>query len=168
MFKGNQNENPNQQRVYEFMQQIPAQQADIPMQPTIPSLQVRILRARIMMEELMETIRDGLALDLFVDTDSGTIETLFENMHFQESQRPPDIVAVADGLGDQEVVNQGTAVACGINMQPIFDLIMDNNMLKLETGTIDQFGKLIKSPDHPSPVPAIAAAVQKQIDAPIT
>lgn len=42
-----------------------------------------------------------------------------------------DLVGIADGLGDLLYVVFGTAVAYGINIQEIFDLIHENNMTKV-------------------------------------
>lgn len=137
-----------QQKVREFIEGISSQTMNT--KPTIPSLEVRILRARLMLEECLETIDKGLGIDVFTFNDT-KIE--FEDLEFESSisGKQSDLVEIADGLADQIVVILGTAISCGINLGPIFDEVMHNNMLKLKTGTIDEHGKLIKSPDHPKP-----------------
>jgi predicted HAD superfamily Cof-like phosphohydrolase len=153
--------NPNQQRVFEFVNQIPSQAKDIPTRPSIPHLRVRKLRARLMTEELFELITDGLGLRMYLSSAEGLKEVLFEDVFFEEDgEKVPLLEMIADGLADCEVVNMGTAVVCGLNTQPIFDEVMNNNMLKLTTGTIDEHGKLIKAKDHPKP--DIASEVEKQ------
>jgi len=144
--------NHNQTRVQLFMERIPSQ-VNMPTKPTIPSLEVRILRARLMLEECLETIENGLGLSIWVDEDFiiSMKDLTFHERITGAQIREPNLVEIADGLADQEVVNLGTAIACGLNMQPFFDEVMNNNFLKLERGTIDKYGKLIKSGDHPKP-----------------
>ena len=144
--------NHNQTRVQLFMERIPSQ-VNMPTKPTIPSLEVRILRARLMLEECLETIENGLGLSIWVDEDFiiSMKDLTFHERITGAQIREPNLVEIADGLADQEVVNLGTAIACVLNMQPFFDEVMNNNFLKLERGTIDKYGKLIKSGDHPKP-----------------
>ena len=143
--------NNNQKRVLDFMSRIPSQATAIATSPRVPSIQARLLRARLMMEEPLETIRKGLGVDICLRDSEGRLhEILFENLSFSTG-REVDLVEVADGLSDSEVVNLGTAIVCGIDHQPVFDLVMDNNDLKTETGTIDEHGKLVKAADHPKP-----------------
>ena len=144
--------NHNQTRVQLFMERIPSQ-VNMPTKPTIPSLEVRILRARLMLEECLETIENGLGLSIWVDEDFiiSMKDLTFHERITGAQIREPNLVEIADGLADQEVVNLGTAIACGLNMQPFFDEVMNNNFLKLERGTIDEYGKLIKPEDHPKP-----------------
>lgn len=60
-----------------------------------------------------------------------------------------DLVAVADAIGDLLYVVYGTAVACGLDMEPIMNEIHRSNMSKVG-GTKNAYGKLIKPP-HYSP-----------------
>ena len=97
----------------------------------------------------METIQKGLGLDIWykskniLEAQERTIS--FEDLHFADSYIfKPDIVEVADGLADAEVVNLGTAAVCGIDHQKVFEIVMEANFRKFEGGTIDTFGKLIK------------------------
>lgn len=65
----------------------------------------------------------------------------------------PDLVQIADALGDILYVVYGTAVSCGIDMEPIVAEIHRSNMSKMQAdGTIirREDGKIIK-PDTYSP-----------------
>ena len=140
--------NVNQQRVKNFVERIPWQAKDLLKEPGIPPQQILVLRASLMLEECMETIQKGLGLDIMLSGSPLPIE--FENILFRVA-REPNLVEIADGLADQEVVNLGTAESCGIDLQPIFDCVMDNNDMKIATGSFSVLGKLVKHPDHPAP-----------------
>lgn len=145
--------NGNQRKVERFMEQIPSQAEKIKYIPQVPDLETRILRARLMLEEVMETIEKGLGLNILMRSgmaNTGKFLVEFCDIEFEHA-RTPNIVEVADGLADQEVVNLGTAAVCGIATQTVFAEVMENNMLKLKKGTIDEFGKLVKPPDHKPP-----------------
>ena len=152
---------PNQLMVELFMAKMHAhpsgcEKQPLPVCPTTPSVEVRKLRARLMLEETLETIRDGLGLD--VVTAFGPIKGT-DDVQFQEA-RAPNMIEIADGLADQEVVLLGTAASCGIAHQPIFELVMDNNLLKFAPGhKFDEGGKLIKPPKHPSPSGGISGTL---------
>jgi predicted HAD superfamily Cof-like phosphohydrolase len=152
--------NKNQQRVKEFMERIPSQAKHINSKPTMPPLNIRKLAAKVILEEAMETINFGLGLDIrmikWIQTggkDDILDESIeFETLHFEESkQRQPDLIELADGLADLEVVLLDAANFAGIPQQAVFDEVMDNNMLKLENGMIDAVGKLVKPVNHPKP-----------------
>jgi len=91
--------------------------------PTIPPSQVRVFRANLIKEEMQETL-----------------------VALQEC----DLVKIADGIGDSIVVLLGTAVACGISIQPIWDEIHRTNMLKKD-GPVRADGKRLKPEnwEHP-------------------
>lgn len=149
----------SQKRVEDWMRQVPLQTVNA--YPTILDLKTRILRARLMLEEVLETIEDGFGLDIFSGLQQCVSKEYIDTWCFEDRRRP-DIVKIADGLADQAVVLLGTAVACGIDLEPIYDVVMDNNDLKLKTGTVDTQGKLVKAKDHPNPAPEIQKALDKQ------
>lgn len=125
-----------------------------PDKPTIPSLEIRKLRARLILEEAFETIENGLALDIEIDV-YGTIYsdeiTFSPKLTIRLSAgdgkfRPkePDLVALADGLADLQYVNLGTAVACGIDLEPVFEEVCRSNESKWwTTNEVDY----LKQPD---------------------
>jgi len=95
-----------------------------PATPTVPDLAARRLRAKLIMEEAMETIHalglEVISLRPFIDAD---------HIDF-ESHKSPDLIEIADGIADSMVVLLGTAVACGIDMERIFDEVMRSNFSK--------------------------------------
>lgn len=101
--------------------------------PTIPSLEVRKLRAKLILEEALETIA-GLGLESILDLEhSGSGEVKIDGIIFME---PPESIGanieeIADGIADSLVVLLGTAVACGIDIKPVFDEVMRSNNSKL-------------------------------------
>lgn len=143
---------PNQERVEAFMDQIPSQLPSLYVK--MPSLQVRKLRARLLLEECLETINDGLGLSVWLGDENMSsifcVQLAMEYISFDD-EKQPSLAELADGLADLEVVTLGTASAAGLDMEPIFNEVMDNNMKKLGTGTIDVNGKLVKAKDHPAP-----------------
>ena len=59
-----------------------------------------------------------------------------------------DLVEVADAIGDLLVVVLGTAVAYGIDIDPIFQEIHRSNMSKFIDGHKREDGKWIKGPSY--------------------
>lgn len=53
-----------------------------------------------------------------------------ELRELEQAMLDNDIVAIADGVADLMYVVIGTAVAYGIDIDPIFDIVHDNNMTK--------------------------------------
>lgn len=100
--------------------------------PTIPSLEVRKLRAKLILEEALETI-EGLGLEASIDdipvTNISDID--FSDFHITK----PNLATIADGIADSIFVQLGTAVACGVDMEPIFEDVCRSNMSKLWTLT---------------------------------
>jgi len=128
------------------------------LKPTVPSEEVRHLRARLILEEAMETIH---ALGFFVNKDREL-----------ESSGDPSLLQIADGLADLHYVGYcGTGAACGIDMDPVFAEVHRSNMSKMwserdlkqqktlyPTGVVEKYGdglyrilvdgKVIKSPSY--------------------
>ncbi len=124
--------NKMQRQITEFHKEFEVLAPD---KPTMPSLDVRILRKRLMKEELQELI---------------------------DAMYDEDMVEIADGIADLLVVTFGTAVSYGINIEPIFNEIHRSNMTKRwKDGSIhhDEYGKVIKSPDYE---PAIIEPLLKE------
>lgn len=108
-----------QQQVAEWMQ---AFGQEVPDKVTMPSLEVRKLRARLILEEARETVT---ALGVYWDTDAGRWNETNGTDHSLEM--------IADGIADSLVVLLGTAVACGIDIKPVFDEVMCSNRSKMWT-----------------------------------
>lgn len=101
----------------------------IPGTPAIPSVSERILRGRLLLEEAIETIMDGLGLQATID---GTIIDL-RHVELSESEtRAYDPVETLDGLADVKVIANGTAVAFGLPMDEADIEVFESNMSKLD------------------------------------
>jgi len=149
--------------------------------PGVPSLEVRKLRAILILEEALETIQ---ALGFNVMFDSNGMHS--PSAKFVENNKL-NLEQIADGLADLHYVAYcGTALACGIDMEPIFKEVHRSNMSKLWTAeeinnpsnrqpvgiatpvwfnnlsfVKNEFGKVIKSPSY-SPA-NIQAELNKQL-----
>lgn len=133
--------------VREFM--LKADQS-VPPTPTIPPPEIRVLRAKLILEEALETINKGLGLDVHIN--SRFIRPLtIEGVAFIESnEHEPNLVELADGCADLKVVTIGTEIACGINGAPVFEEVMRSNMSKFPTTTRAD-GKILKGPNYTAP-----------------
>lgn len=119
----------------------------IPSKPTIPDKKVRELRARLILEEALETI-DALGIAVSVN---GSIAD-YQNFKFTHYKKEIDLAEIADGCADISVVTIGTLSACGIADLPILREVDKNNIAKVGPGShIDKHGKLVKPPNHPKP-----------------
>lgn len=119
-----------------------------PEHPTEPSLEIRRLRAKLILEEALETI-EALGFTIYPDRgfeDSLPLNecTLVENGDF-------NLVEVIDGCCDTSVVTMGALIACGVPDNPFLEAVDQNNIDKIRNGTIREDGKLIKHPDHKPP-----------------
>ncbi len=92
--------------------------------PTLAGKDVQLLRVRLIREELDELV---------------------------EAYQEGNLVDVADGLTDLLYVVLGSFVAHGINAKAMFLAVHQNNMDKIATGSKDDGGKFIKSPEHLPP-----------------
>lgn len=92
-----------------------------PFRPMIPDKDTRYLRVSLIQEELDE-------LDLALSTH--------------------DLVEAADAIADLLYVVLGTAVACGIKIQPIWDEVHRSNMTKFIDGHKNADGKWVKGPSY--------------------
>lgn len=95
---------------------------ECPSQPCIPSDTVQALRVRLHEEEAIDELCKAFLNE--------------------------DIVEIADSIADSLVVVLGTAVACGIDIEPIFNEVMRSNMTKFIDGYRAPNGKWIKGPSY--------------------
>ena len=146
---------------------------ECPDKPTLPSLEVRKLRARLILEEALETINKGLAIDVRFDDSLLDPWVEIRKIHFFAAADLPDLIELADGMADLQYVNLGTAVACGIDLEPIFEEVCRSNDSKFWSGSevdylknpsysfrsvgdnefcaTDSGGKIMKSPSFRKP-----------------
>lgn len=144
-------------RVHSFMQH--AGQATPPA-PVMPDEETRIFRAKLIMEETLETIK---GLGVLVQTKNrnqyGFPEDVVKGrVDFRASGDEPDMVEIIDGVADISVVSIGTALACGVAIDPILGLVDDANLRKFGPGGYksdgtdgNPKGKWIKPKDWQAP-----------------
>lgn len=111
---------------------------EVPPGQTVPSPEVRILRAKLIYEECMETI-EALGVDHIMGqfVDAG-------EKHYNSKK-------VLDGVGDTSVVSVGTLIACGLSYvyPEALERIDINNLSKVGPGAIwREDGKLLKPPGY--------------------
>lgn len=134
----------HQERVAKFMGHA---KQKTPRTPCIPDEETRLLRARLILEEALETVN---ALGVSVYDHIGTLITE-EDLDLRADCQP-NLVEIADGCADVAVVTTGTALACGIDMRPIQKLVDENNLAKFGPGhSFREDGKLQKPPGHKPP-----------------
>lgn len=134
---------------------------EIPVKPTIPSREVRELRARLIMEEAIETcIALGFEPEVDFMGDLKEAKDYEINMipigDWDENQEfiyaDVNLEEIIDGCADISVVTTGTLSACGIPDLPVLEEVDQNNILKIETGHRNPVtGKWEKAKDHPKP-----------------
>lgn len=125
----------HQQRVEEFM--VKAKQ-EIPDRPTLPDEKTRRLRAKLILEEALETVRElGFHLVVSGMHDDETIdltdkETFRKHVFPETTQAGPSLEGIADGCCDIIVVTSGTLSACGIADDSVQREVDCNNLRKFE------------------------------------
>lgn len=137
--------NDHQAQVKEFMQVMGQDQF---LHPDMPTLKVQKLRIELEEEEFKERIQavHDPAITSLVNTEK-LIDVL---------------VPIADAIGDILYVVYGDAVAHGIDIHLIFDIIHKANMQKLN-GPISPSGKRLKPAGWQSPHEAIREELRRQI-----
>ena len=122
---------------------------EVPVKITKPSEAVRLLRAKLILEEALETINLGLGVNIY--NPDNFILKLSSSFEFRIIN-PFNMVELIDGCCDLKVVTTGTLSACGIPDMPFQEEIDKNNLEKFNTGyKIRDDGKIIKSPLHKAP-----------------
>lgn len=125
---------------------------DVPVVPAVPDEEIRRLRAKLILEEALETIA---ALGFQLNHD-GLLE--------QTTNAAIDILEVIDGCCDIAVVTTGTLSAFGVPDLPFQREVNRNNLAKFKPGhSWREDGKLIKPPGHKPPnLAAILTGVMMQ------
>ncbi len=123
--------NDAQRGVLEFHKQFDIRIATV---PTVPDEKTRALRVRLIQEEFDE---------------------------LKEALNAKDLPNIAKELADLLYVVYGTAVSCGIDMDPVFQEVQRSNMSKVG-GYKREDGKLVKPPTY-SPA-NMGPILEKQIN----
>ena len=138
---------PHYNRVLEFM--LRAKQ-DCPLVPTMPSDKVRELRARLILEEALETI-EALGFRVKVADSVDEHEVSMATIVLKPTGYE-NLIELVDGCADLSVVTVGTLIAAGVKDVPVLECVDENNLQKFSEGhRINEFGKLIKPPNHRPP-----------------
>lgn len=136
----------HQQRIEAFMA-LAGQAA--PGHPALPSLEIRKLRAKLILEEALEAIN---ALGFNVIASVSPVGTSQDQLSLVEHGLGPDLVGIADGCADVSVVTIGTLSACGIGDEALLKLVDENNLAKFGPGGHRrEDGKWVKPPGHQPP-----------------
>ncbi len=133
--------NQIQSQVKDFM--VAAGQ-ECPTQPTIPDAQTRVLRVRLLLEEVLELAE---ASGVSVLSYSNRKATTLKDFVFLADDKS-DLVEIADALCDINYVSYGAAVAYGLDLEPLEQAVHDSNMTKFIDGHRDSNGKWIKGPSY--------------------
>lgn len=109
---------------------------DVPASPEIPPEAVRLLRAKLIFEEAMETIH-ALGFEVVARVPYPQPNELVirsENIKM-EAALEPDLIEIADGCADISVVTIGTLSACGIADRPLLEEVDESNLQKFGQGS---------------------------------
>lgn len=132
-----------QEDVIEFMTKAGQ---DCPPVPTIPPEDVRLLRVKLIAEELSEFCA-GLGVTLKLDTTKPRNSDEFLSLAV-DPKAEPDLVETYDALIDMEVVVVGGAVACGMDLEPGWNEVRRSNLTKFIDGHRREDGKWVKGPSY--------------------
>jgi len=125
---------------------------DVPRIPTIPPLEVRLLRAKLILEEAVETIK-GLGFKVTPACLNRVAHNgvRLDNCEFTAIYTP-DLVEIVDGCGDLSVVTIGTLSACGVSDVSVLRIIDIANLRKFAPGSYRRAdGKWVKPPGFTPP-----------------
>lgn len=153
MHRPNVMQSEHQQRVEEFMDKAGQ---ELPEPFTQPDEKTRILRAKLIFEEAMETIRDGLGVVIkWQRSDDVNIyisaEHRVKEMQFDIAKKF-SMIDTIDGCMDIMVVTTGTMSSIGAPDKPFQEEVDNNNLAKFGPGGYrNEDGKWVKSPDHKPP-----------------
>jgi predicted HAD superfamily Cof-like phosphohydrolase len=142
---------PHQRRVRAFMQRAGQ---DTPTEVTVPDRNTRILRAKLILEEALETI-EALGVEVWAKGSGGSEEvglgSTDTSLQFVNSGQV-DLEGVADGCADISVVTQGTLIAFGIDDEPLLEEVDEANLRKFGPGGYRRDdGKWMKPADWQPP-----------------
>jgi predicted HAD superfamily Cof-like phosphohydrolase len=135
--------NRMQEKVREFCRRV----VSAPTSPAEPALRDARLRARLVLEEAIETavglVGDYEAFSVLDEIDTEVSRKLVRDGRLGCA---PDLVEAVDGLCDLIYVALGTAEAIGVDIEPYFDLVHGANMQKT-SAAVDSHGKRGGKPD---------------------
>ena len=144
---------PHYRRIRQFMQHAGQ---ETPSRTTIPDEETRVLRARLILEEALETVH-ALGVSVHLGSREEPLEE--SDLHLQPSGTV-DLEGVVDGCADVSVVTMGTLVAFGIDDEPVLEEVDSANLRKFGPGGYRrEDGKWMKPRDWTPP--NIEAAIER-------
>lgn len=124
------------------------------LKPEVMTEEERRLRARLIIEEVLETINKGLGIDVMIYDETMVVREAELHM---EIARPMNMIELVDGCCDTKVVVTGTLSAAGIPDVDAQRIIDESNLEKFGPGgQRREDGKWVKPPNWQSPAPKIA------------
>ena len=139
----------HQKRIDAMTSKIPNRQP-LPENVVVPDREIRLLRAKLILEEAIETI-EALGCWLIID---GNIIS-YDDIKVMQSGcqfKKENIIDVADGCADLSVVTIGTLSDFGIDDVELLEEVDQNNLAKFDgDGHLNDYGKWVKPSDHQPP-----------------
>ena len=130
-------------RIKSFMQKVGQ---DTPEGAVVPDEKTRILRAKLILEEALETV-DALGVHVHIEG----IEIVEEGLEYSGGGEI-NLQEVADGCADISVVTMGTLIAFGIDDEPLLEEVDASNLRKFGEGSYRrEDGKWMKPPGWTPP-----------------
>lgn len=140
-------------RVRTFMQKVGQ---DTPTDVVVPDANIRVLRAKLILEEALETV-EALGVTVRVGEGGPLIEE--EKLQYADGN-PVDVEGVVDGCADISVVTVGTLIAFGVDDEPVLEEVDSANLRKFGPGSyMREDGKWMKPPGWTPP--NIDAAIER-------
>ena len=137
---------PHYERVKEFMQKVGQ---DTPSRLTTPEEKTRILRAKLILEEALETV-SAMGVEVRTGGEDGVV--IEEETLYYTAPGDVDLVEVVDGCADISVVTTGTLIAFGVDDEPVLEEVDESNLRKFEPGSYRrEDGKWMKPPGWTPP-----------------
>ncbi len=131
------------QRVKTFMEKVGQ---ETPTEVVVPDEHTRLLRARLILEEALETVH-ALGISVRVQGQEANIDSC----EFTPN-KPVDLEGVADGCADISVVTIGTLIAFGIEDEELLREVDEANLRKFGSGSYArEDGKWMKPRDWTPP-----------------
>lgn len=134
-------------RVCEFMQKAGQATPDV---PALPDAETRRLRAKLILEEALETIT-ALGFDVEVGQTIARQTVALDDYRLKPNGME-NLSQIVDGCADVSVVTIGTMIACGVPDEPVLRLVDENNLAKFGPGGYRRDdGKWVKPHGHRPP-----------------
>ncbi len=123
-----------------------------PSSPEIPSGDIRTLRAKLILEEALETIT-ALGIKVTAEKNGAAVDVTdpVSALRF-DPDGEVDLEGVVDGCADISVVTVGTLIAFGVDDEPVLREVDDANLRKFGPGSyMREDGKWMKPPEWTPP-----------------